>query len=115
MATGFDCVQDNLREPRHSRHSGRGEAASRSTYEYEVHAFYTEERKERDRDWLESAAGRAELGKRKYKGQYLCVGFAGVAGFGDTIQEAGRRARCRTGTEPAEMIEVFVPTSYVDF
>jgi len=71
--------------------------------------YFTEERKQKDRDWLGTSEANKELNRRKYLGQYVYVCNGGVAGHGNTMDEAGQMARKRTGIHPAEMIQLLIP------
>lgn len=74
-----------------------------------------EERKATARDWLDTPEANEELNKRKYRGKYVYVIDRGIAGYGATMHEAGRMAERRTGTDPADMIELLLPWFDVDF
>jgi len=78
-------------------------------------ALTVEERKAMARDWLDTPEADEELNKKKYRGMYVYVIDRGIAGYGRTMHEAGRMAERRTGTNPADMIELLLPWYDVDF
>jgi len=78
-------------------------------------ALTVEERKAMARDWLDTPEANEELQKKKYRGMYVYVIDRGIAGYGRTMHEAGRMAERRTGTDPADMIELLLPWFDVNF
>jgi len=96
----FDVIQGSRELPSHP---------DKIIFDHNAYQTQAEERKNRDRRWLDSEEGLEELQKPKYRGEYVYIACEGVAGYGDSITNAGAMARRNTGIGTANMIQLLIP------